>query len=68
MTAPFFGTYNRLGVHIYASNRTVIRAALGVIADHHKRDPARREDRKTFYRYILEHHKDCRDLAAAFRL
>jgi len=48
--------------------RAVVRAARGRIAKQTRRDPARREDRKRFYRMMLRHHRDAQELAAAWRL
>jgi hypothetical protein len=57
---PYSGTYMRLGVHVGASNREVIRAARTKLAN--PRNPAERKDRHTFFRYMLKHHERARDL------
>ena len=62
------GTYHRLGLHVSASPVDVIRAARKRIAKHHRRDPAKREERKRFYRIMLAHHSDARELMRQFRL
>jgi len=62
------GTYHRLNVTIHDDWRAVIRAARGRIAKKARRDPARRADRKRFYRLMLRHHRDAQELAAAWRL
>lgn len=62
------GTYSRLGVHVRASHRAVVRAAHRKIALPHRRDPAKREARKAFYRRMLEEHRQNQDLVLAFRL
>ena len=51
------GTYDRLGLHVSASNRDVIRAARKVIARQHRRDPSKRAARKQFYRDMLREHE-----------
>lgn len=63
-----FGTYERLGVSIYASNRDVIRAARNKLRPSCWHDPAYRDGRKLFYRNMLEYHARARDLAHAWRL
>ncbi len=45
-----YGTYLRLGVRVWASDRTVIRAARRKLTRSARRDPAKREARKRFYR------------------
>lgn len=56
-----FATYNRLGLHVSASPRRVIRAARGVIA-RNKLGRKHAANRKNFYRRILQEHKDAGDL------
>ena len=63
-----YATYLRLGVTVWASDRTVIRAARRKLARSARRDPAKREARKRFYRDMLEHHASAQRLAAEFRL
>ncbi len=63
-----YGTYLRLGVTVWASDRTVIRAARRKLARSARRDPAKREARKRFYREMLEHHANAQRLAGEFRL
>lgn len=64
----YYGTYRRLGVHIYASNREVIRAAQKKLHPifHYDRDV--REQRHRFYREILSQHHQARAIAEEFRL
>ena len=57
-----FGTYERLNVHVYASNITVIREA------RNPRNPKEREARKKFYRMMLDYHEQARNLVEEFRL
>ena len=64
MTIPkyfggMFGTYERLNLHVNASNLAVIRAARKVL-----RPGNDRETRHRFYRTMLKHHADA---AALFR-
>ncbi|NWG24490.1 MAG: hypothetical protein HXY30_08785 [Pseudorhodoplanes sp.] len=63
-----FGTYLRLDVTVWASDRAVIRAARRKLARSARRDPAKREVRKRFYREMLEHHANAQHLVAEFRL
>jgi hypothetical protein len=62
-----YGTYLRLNITIWATDRAVIRAARRKLARSARRDPAKREARKRFYREMLEHHADSQRLAAEFR-
>ncbi len=63
-----YGTYLRLDVTVWASNRTVIRAARRKLARSARRDPSKQDARKRFYREILEHHANAQRLVAEFRL
>jgi hypothetical protein len=63
-----YGTYLRLGVTVHDSDRAVIRAARRKLTMKARRDPAKREARKRFYRTMLEHHAHDRDLVMHFRL
>jgi len=63
-----YGTYLRLGIPVWASDRTVIRAAQRKLTRSARRDPAKREARKRFYREMLEHHANAQRLVAEFRL
>lgn len=62
------GTYLRLGITVWDSDRAVIRAGRRKLARSARRDPAKREARKQFYREMLEHHASAQRLAAEFRL
>jgi hypothetical protein len=62
------GTYERLRVHVFASWRTVVRAANGRIGKKHGRGPAMREARKRFYRDMLDCHQRHQELVVTFRL
>lgn len=57
-----FGTYCRLGVNVTDSDRVVIRQSLSKVHPKHRRNPAMREQRKQFYRIMLAHHRDARNL------
>lgn len=63
-----YGTYLRLDVKVWASDRTVIRAARSKLAQSARRDPDKCEARKRFYREMLEHHANAQRLVAEFRL
>ena len=63
-----YATYLRLDILVWDSNRTVIRAARRRLARSARRDPAKREARKRFYREMLRHHADAQRLVAHFRL
>ncbi|ABQ39556.1 hypothetical protein GJ689_02015 [Rhodoplanes serenus] len=62
------GTYLRLGVTVWDSDRTVIRAARRKLTRSARRDPAKREARRRFYREMLAHHSNAQRLVAEFRL
>ena len=62
------GTYLRLGVTVWASDRTVIRAARRKLTRSARRDPAKREARKRFYREMLEYQRKDQSLCVQFRL
>lgn len=61
-------TYLRLDIMVLDSDRAVIRAARRKLARSARRDPAKREARKRFYREMLRHHADAQRLVAHFRL
>lgn len=63
-----YGTYLRLDVTVWASNRTVIRAARRKLARSARRDPAKRAARKRFYGEMLQHHASAQQLVTEFRL
>jgi len=63
-----YGTYLRLNVMVWASNRTVIRAARGRLARSARCDPAKRQVRKRLYREMLEHHANAQRVVTEFRL
>jgi len=57
-----FGTYERLDVHVMASDRAVIRAALTKLTPEAKRSRDRRLARHAFLRLMLGYHADARRL------
>jgi uncharacterized protein (DUF305 family) len=61
-------TYLRLGITVWDSDRAVIRAARRKLARSARRDPAKRDAHKRFYREMLEHHANAQRLAAELRL
>jgi hypothetical protein len=54
--AAMYGTYERLRVRVFAPNMEVIRAARSTLKPKARRDPNLREERKHFYRQMLNHH------------
>jgi len=67
MTKPkyyggMFGTYERLNVHVNASNFAVIRAAREKLGKGNTR-----EQRHRFYRTMLKHHADASALFRKWR-
>lgn len=64
----YVGTYNRLRVHVSASDRTVIRAARRKIARKHRRTREHAEGRKHFYREMLRLHHNWQDMCREFRM
>jgi hypothetical protein len=63
----YFGTYQRLGVSVYATNREVIRAAYSKLIPT-CRTFLWRDRRKAFLREILEHHAQARAVVLEWRL
>jgi hypothetical protein len=62
------GTYRRLNLHVLAPWRNVVRAAHNKLDPASRRDPDRREARKSFYRQMLKHHRDAQQIVHRFRL
>jgi len=60
--------YLRLGVHVHAPWRAVVRAARSRIAKQHRHDPALKPARKRFYCEMLACHARHQHLVRAFRL
>lgn len=55
-------------VHIWSSNRRVIREVWDAMTVTARHDPASRERRKAYYREALERHHGNQELCRAFRL
>jgi hypothetical protein len=64
----YTGTYERLGVTVFASSREVIRAASRKLKPKARFGRKHRETRHTFYRDILACHRAARELVIAFGL
>ncbi|RIA46409.1 hypothetical protein DFR49_0950 [Hephaestia caeni] len=60
-------TYLRLGVSVHDDWRRVVRAGATVLARKTRRDPAKREARKFFYRELIDQHCRSQQLFAACR-
>ena len=63
-----YGTYCRLNVHVYASNREVIKAASRKLKPEVRRSREQRDARHRFYRSMLEYHAGDGRLVSTFRL
>jgi hypothetical protein len=63
-----FGTYNRLRVHVYASDRAVIKAASLKLKKQFRHTRKDRVARHKFYRQMLDYHHEHQDLCREFRL
>ena len=63
-----YSTYARLGVHVYASSRAVIRAMRARFNPPARHDPQFREARHYWYRLMLRHHRDAQRLVQRYRL
>ena len=63
-----YATYLRLDIMIWDNDRAVIPAARRKLTITARRDPAKRDARKFFYREMLHHHADAQRLVAQFRL
>lgn len=57
-----YGTYLRLGLHVSDSDIAVIRAARRKLKPKARRDREVRQMRHDFYRMMIRHHKESRDL------
>lgn len=63
-----FGTYCRLGVPVWSSDREVIRAARRLLAARARRGRDLRAERHAFYRQMLEFHHCGQALVREYRL
>lgn len=61
-------TYERLGVSVYATPREVIRAARRRLTKRYLRQRKNKGARWAFYKIMLRHHSEARDLVKRFRL
>lgn len=62
------GTYNRLHLHVSASDRAVIRAARLVIDPLFQHSREHREGRHAFFRAMLDNHQRARRIVEEYRL
>lgn len=60
-----YGTYCRLNLPVWASDREVIRAASKKLKRRFRHDRKRRDVRHEFYRNMLQYHADARELYRA---
>lgn len=67
---PMYSTYTRLGVRVSDPFIRVVRRASLKIAKRHRRsrDPVIIADRKKFYGWMIQHHRDAKALVRSFRL
>lgn len=63
-----YGTYERLNLHVYASNIEVIRAVRRKFKRATLHDRAMREQRHYVYRKMIGYHADARALVREWRL
>lgn len=62
-----YGTYLRLNVPVWATNRQVIKAARAKIQKKCRTGAKHREGRKLFYRSMLDYHAKAGRLFRAYR-
>ena len=62
-----FGTYQRLNVHVFASNLAVIRALRRKLKPGVLHDRTKRDARHELYRTILKHHSDAAAIVQEWR-
>jgi hypothetical protein len=63
-----FGTYCRLRVPVWSTDREVIRASRRLLSARARRGRELRAERHAFYRQMLEFHHGEQDLVREFRL
>jgi hypothetical protein len=63
-----FGTYCRLGVPVWSTDREVIRAARQLLSARTRCGRELRAERHAFYRQILEFHRCEQELVREYRL
>jgi hypothetical protein len=64
----YVGTYERLGVTVFASDREVIKAASRKLRPEARFGHKRRKARHAFYREMLACHRAAQELVIRFRL
>ena len=64
----FYGTYQRLGVPVFAPRLTLLRAAVRALTKASRRDPAKRALRHAFYREVLEYQRKDQAICIEHRL
>lgn len=64
----YAGTYNRLHVHVSATDREVIKAARKKLKHHALHDIDYRDSRHELYRAMLKYHHDHQKLVQHFKL
>jgi hypothetical protein len=64
----YFGTYERLGVSVFATTRVVLRVAQRKLKKQVRYSRQSRDMRHEFYRELLKHHKHARELVEQWRL
>lgn len=66
---PYFVTYQRLNVHVYASAWEVIRtASRKMIAPRSRFSREQRAARHAFFRAMLAHHAEARDIVRRYQI
>lgn len=63
-----YGTYQRLNLPVWASNREVIRAARRKVAKRFRYGRMMRAARHSFYREMLSYHANAQALCREFKL
>jgi hypothetical protein len=64
----FYGTYQRFGVPVWASQLTLLRAAVRTLTKECRRDPVKRAARHAFYRACLEYQLQDQTVCIKYRL
>ena len=64
----YYGTYQRLGVPVWAPQTTLVRAAARILTRAARCDPARRPLRRAFYREMLEYQRQDQAICLEYRL
>lgn len=64
----YYGTYQRLGIPVWASRLTLLRAAARALTKTCRRDPAKRAARHAFYRQCLEYQRQDQAICLEYRI